>query len=149
MRVVDVLDDFSRVTDMHLYFLCETEKGAFHEVFEEGEVLEYFFVGLFEELYFEAFGQFFDKEVLLFVVELFSDVGRFFDVIVDAPLEVLRDVIFACEFAEDFEVFAFLNILGSDIADEGTDAVDVVGETNAGDHFDESQDYGLLVGGGS
>ena len=88
MRVVDVLDDFFRVTDAHLYFLCETEKGAFHEVFEEGEVLEYFFVGLFEKLNFEAFGEFFDKEVFLIVVELFSDVRRLLNVIVDAPLEI-------------------------------------------------------------
>jgi hypothetical protein len=44
VRVIDVLDDFFRMTDAHLYFLCETEKSAFHEVFEEGEVLEYFFV---------------------------------------------------------------------------------------------------------
>jgi hypothetical protein len=79
------------------------------------------------------------------MVEFFSDIGRFLNVVVDTPFEVLCDIIFACEFAENFEVFAFLNILRSDIADEGTDAVDIVGETNTGDHFDEGQDHRLLV----
>ncbi len=44
------------MTDAHLYFLCETEKSAFHEVFEKGKILKDFFVRFFEELDFEAFG---------------------------------------------------------------------------------------------
>ena len=48
--------------------------------------MEDFFVGLFEELGFEAFGEFLDEEVFFLMIELFLDIGGLLNIVINAPL---------------------------------------------------------------
>lgn len=52
MAIIYVLDDFLGMADVHLYLLSKTEKCPFHQIFEEGQVLENLLVRFLQKLRF-------------------------------------------------------------------------------------------------
>jgi hypothetical protein len=102
---------------------------------EKGDLFEDSLVGLLQHLLLEAARKLLNEILLLFEAELFLDVDRLVDVVVDATAEVFGEVVFDDQFLEDF-------------GDQIADAVDVVGEHEAADHLDEDQADRLLVGRG-
>lgn len=113
--VFERLNDFFGMVNAHFYLLCEGIKCLFHETVEESEFVEDVFVGLFEHFLFEAVGQFLDEVFLFLQTELFLNVDRLFDVIIDAPTQLLRQIVFYNKLFEDFEVFAFFDVLRADV----------------------------------
>lgn len=47
MWIVDVLDDFLWMADVHLYLFCKTKQCSLHKVFEKWQVLEDLLIRLF------------------------------------------------------------------------------------------------------
>ena len=146
--VLQGLDDLFGVADAHLYLLRQGKEGLFHQVVEKGDLFEDSLVGLLQHLLLEAARKLLDENLLLFEAELFLDVDRLVDVVVDATAEVFGEVVFDDQFLEDFEVFALFDVLGPNVGDQITDAVDVVGEHEAADHLDKDQADRFLVGRG-
>jgi hypothetical protein len=146
--VLQGLDNLFGVADAHLYLLRQGKEGLLHQVVEKGDLFEDGFVGLLQHLLLEAARKLLNEILLLFEAELFLDVDRLVDVVVDATAEVFGEVVFDDQFLEDFEVFALFDVLGPNVGDQIADAVDVVGEHEAADHLDEDQADRLLVGRG-
>jgi hypothetical protein len=82
------------------------------------------------------------------MIRLFFDVRRFFNVIIDLPLQFLCEIIFSGKFLKNFQVFAFFHILLANLADKHTNTIDVVSKSNTTDHFDHCQNNSLHVVGG-
>lgn len=93
MRIVNILNYFLRVANVHLDLLSEIKQCFMHQVLEEWQVLEDLLVRLLQKLSLQAVRQILHEQVLLFVVELLLYVRRLLDVIVDPPLQILRDVV--------------------------------------------------------
>lgn len=143
--VLERLNDFFGMINAHFYLFREGIQRFFHETVEESEFIEDVFVGLFEHFLLEAVRQFLDEVFLFLQTELFLYVNRLFDIIVDAPTQLLRQIVLYDKLFEDFEVFAFFDVLRADVWDETADAVDVVGEGEAAEGFDEDEADGLLI----
>ena len=89
-----------------------------------------------------------NESSLFFDVELFPDVHAFFDVVRNAPLELNRKPVLFRKLFEGFEVFALLKVLRPNVADEGSDPIDVVGEAHDAEDLDEDETEGFYVVGG-
>jgi hypothetical protein len=82
------------------------------------------------------------------MIELFFDVRRFFNVIINLPLQFTCEIIFSGKFLKNFQVFTFFHILLANLADKHTDTIYVVSKSNTTDHFDHCQNNSLHVVGG-
>ena len=71
---------------------------------EKGDLFEDSLVGLLQHLLLEAARKLLDENLLLFEAELFLDIDRLVDVVVDATAEVFGEVVFGDQFLEDFEI---------------------------------------------
>ena len=86
--VLQGLNDLFGVADAHLYLLRQGKEGLLHQVVEKGDLFEDGFVGLLQHLLLEAARKLLDEILLLFEAELFLDVDRLVDVVVDPTAEV-------------------------------------------------------------
>ncbi len=146
--VIDPPQYLFRVTNSHFYLLCEVVKSFIHQTTKKRQRMKNALVTFLQVLFPHRYGQTLNERFLLLDVELFSYVDTLLDVVADPPLQVVRKGVFLAELFEGLEVFALLDVLGSDIADERADPVDVVGEAHDTDDFYEDQAESLLVVGG-
>lgn len=143
--VIHWLDNLLGMTDVHLDPFCQGVQGLIHQSTEELNILEHFPVGFLEEFLPEAMRQPIHKQLLLLQTEFLLNVDGLINVIVDPPGQRLWEVVFAGQFLEHFEVFAFLKVLLADVADKGTNAVDIVGKADTADSLNEDETKCLLV----
>ena len=116
-----------------------------HEVLEEDEILEDGLVALLQVLLFEVGRQVLEEGLLLLDVEVLLDVDALLDVVADLPLELVGQVVLVGQLLERLRVLELLDVLRADVADEGADRVDVVGEAHHAHDLDEDQAERLLV----
>lgn len=131
--------------DLHLYLLSQGEQRLLHEMVEEKHLLEDGLVGLFEIVSPEGSWQLGHKLHLLLNIEQLLDVGMLLDIIIDPPGERLADIVLIYQLLKDLHVFALHNILGADVGDQRSDAVDVIGQHHAADSLDEDHTKRLLI----
>lgn len=136
------------MADAHFYFFSEVVERFVDEAAEEGKQVEDAFVALLQVLFPHCLGQTSNKRVFFFDIELFPDINALFDIVTDSPLQLYGEAVFFTQLFESFEVFAFLEVLGPNVTDQGADPVDVVGQTHDADNFDEDEAEGLLICGG-
>ena len=133
------------MADAHFYFFSEVVERFVDEAAEEGKQVKDAFVALLQVLFPHCLGQTSNKRVLLFDVELFPDINALFDIVTDSPLQLYGEAVFFTQLFESFEVFAFLEVLGPNVTDQGADPVDVVGQTHDADNFNEDETEGFLI----
>jgi hypothetical protein len=83
--------------------------------------------------------------LFLFDIEFFTNVDTFLDIVVDAPLNFGLKLILVSQLLEGFEVLAFLKVLSADVTDECSNPIDVVGQTNNTDYFNEDEAHCFIV----
>lgn len=76
--------------------------------------------------------------MFFFNIKFFLDVHAFLNVVAYSPLQFIMKTIFFTELLESFKIFTFLNVLGSNVADQRSYPVDVVSETHHADDFNEN-----------
>ena len=83
--------------------------------------------------------------MVFFVVELLLYFWGFLDVVVDFEGQLLGNCVLVGKFFENFELLASVLVLKSDVVEDGSHAVDVVGHDDAAEGLDEDEADGFLV----
>ena len=136
------------MADAHFYLFGQRKERLFHQIVEEGYLLEDCLIGLLQNFFLEASGKLFNEILFLFETELFLYVYRLVDIVVDSAAEVFGQIVLYDQFLENFEVFALFDVLRPNVGDQISDTIDVVGEHKAANHLDKDQTDRLLIGRG-
>lgn len=100
---------------------------------------------LLQEVVLQVFGKVGNELVLLFVVEVLLEVDGLLNEVGDLPVKFAGDRGVLCNLPEQFDVALLLVVLGLDVEDKVSHAVDVVGQHDAAEGLDEDQANGLFV----
>ena len=97
------------------------------------------FIGFFPEFSLQLLGQVLQQVVVLVLLELLIDAVLDFDEVGDFGFGVVVDEVLLAHSVQNFELVVLFVLSFLDECDERTDCVDVVGECDAGEGFDENQ----------
>jgi hypothetical protein len=103
------------------------------------------FIRFLKVLFLELNGQVANELFLLLEIEALSELSILLNIVINLPGEILVESILPSQFLEYLGPLALLCVLAADVLDEGSDAVDVVGEDEAAEGLDEDEAEGFLV----
>jgi hypothetical protein len=135
--IIDLSKQLFGVTDTHFNLLSKVVKGLVYETAEERQFLKDTLIAFFEVVFFHCHRERADEGPFLFNVELLADIDAFLNVIGDAPLELIGEVVLVTQLFESLEISTFLEVLSAYVADEGSDPINVIGEAHHAEDFDE------------
>ncbi len=109
--------------------------------------MENHFIRFLQKLFFQSLWQVIYENVFLLIIELFLNIRRLLNIVVNLLGQFDWHVIIICKLFKYFKLFAFLQILSSYVTDQSADTVDVIGQHDAANHFKEDQAKCFLVSG--
>ena len=136
------------MTNIHLNFLCKLIESPIHQSTKKWNLLKNRLISLFEILFFHARWETFDKSILFFNVKFFANVDALLNVVGDAPLKLIRKTVLIAQLLKSFVVFPLFEVLRPNVADEGSDPINVVSETHHRKYLNENEAKSFAVIGG-
>lgn len=127
------------------YLLRQRVDSLFEQLPEEGQTFQHIYVCFSNDLFLISLRQMLYKTSFLFNIEASPELNRLVDIILNFFNKRFWKVIWLSHLAKYLPVLVDLLILEADIADEGSQAADVVRESDATDYLNEDDADGLLI----
>lgn len=86
-----------------------------------------------------------DESMLLLHIKLLANIDTLLNVIVNFPLNFRRQLVLVSQLLESLKVLAFLQVLSTDVANQSTDPVDIVSQTNHANNFNKNKTQSLSI----
>jgi hypothetical protein len=118
------------MTDTHLDSLCDPIQCFLDKPAKEDQTIENSPITLLQILLLQIHGQFLQEMIFLLEVKLLPNINALLDIVIDLLLELVGQLVFIRQLLKCLIIFALLNILRTDITNQRTDSVDVIGQTH-------------------
>ncbi len=118
------------MTDTHLDSLCDPIQCFLDKPAKEDQTIENSPITLLQVLLLQIHGQFLQEMILLLEVKLLPNIDALLDIVIDLLLELIGQLVLIRQLLKGLIVLALLNVLRTDITDQRTDSVDIIGQTH-------------------
>ena len=118
------------MTDTHLDSLCDPIQCFLDKPAKEDQTIENGPITLLQILLLQIHWQFLQEMILLLEVKLLPNIDALLDIVIDLLLKLIGQLVLIRQLLKGLIVLALLNVLGTDIANQCTDCVDIIGQTH-------------------